>query len=244
MSQLTQAKGITMGMEAERRAMPYCMGSLYWQLNDCWPVVSWSSIDFMGNWKALHYKAKKSFQDVLVSSFMKEDTLRVSLVSDKLKSKEGLITYEFLDFKGNIQANIQDSITVKANASTEIFSIGIDQVQPDHVATVLKVTLTTDDADFNTSSLHYLARPKDLQLPKEDISTKITKTEDGFSIEVSSKTLQKDVFFYTKAKGHFSDNFFDVLPNETITIIFKTEAETLDDLAFKTLNGIQQPIVK
>jgi beta-mannosidase len=244
MSQLTQAKGITMGMEAERRAMPYCMGSLYWQLNDCWPVVSWSSIDFMGNWKALHYKAKKSFEDVLISSTIAEDTLSIHVVSDKLTTKKGLVEYQFLDFEGNVQANVKDSVTIEANSAKEIFSTGIDQYQPDAVSTVVKVTVTTDNPEYNSTSLHYMVKPKELKLPKENISTKVTKIDGEFRIEVSAQTLQKDVFLYTNAKGHFSDNFFDVLPNQTVTITFTTDAENIDDLAFKTLNGIQQNIAE
>jgi beta-mannosidase len=91
----------------------------------------------------------------------------------------------------------------------------------------------------NAYSLFYVAKPKDLELPEQDVSTKITKINGGFEIKVSAKTLQKDVFLYTKAKGHFSDNFFDVLPNRTITITFETEASTIDDLEIKTLNGIK-----
>ena len=73
--------GITKGMEAHRRARPYNMGSLFWQLNDCWPAVSWSSIDFFGNWKALHYSAKKAFKNVLISSEIDKDTLKVFIVN-------------------------------------------------------------------------------------------------------------------------------------------------------------------
>jgi len=61
-SQLLQAEGMRTAIEAHRRAKPYCMGSLYWQLNDCWPVVSWSGLDYYGNWKALHYFVKRAFE--------------------------------------------------------------------------------------------------------------------------------------------------------------------------------------
>lgn len=252
MSQLTQAKGITMGMEAERRAMPYCMGSLYWQLNDCWPVVSWSSIDFMGNWKALHYKAKKSFEDVLISSVVEDDTINTYIVSDKLEALKGGFTLEFLDFNGKVIHNVKQTLTVAANTSQLVAKIPVADINANpsdyvmkavFVSTPLNVNAQTSSSS-NSSSLFYVAKPKELQLSKEDISTKITKIEGGFSIEISAKTLQKDVFFYTKAKGHFSDNFFDVLPNETITITLITEAENIDDLAFKTLNGIQQHLEK
>ena len=60
-SQIIQALAIKTAVEIHRMSMPFCMGTLYWQLNDCWPVASWSSIDYFGKWKALHYKTKKSF---------------------------------------------------------------------------------------------------------------------------------------------------------------------------------------
>lgn len=247
MSQLTQAKGMTMGMEAQRRAMPYCMGSLYWQLNDCWPVVSWSSIDFMGNWKALHYKAKKSFEDVLISSIVENDTINTYIVSDKLHALEGDFTLEFLEFNGKNIHTKQQKVSIPANTSQLVVKTALAEVEGNPSDYVMKGTFISSSSSAsasNSTSLFYTARPKDLQLPKEDITTKVTKIDGGFSIEVSAETLQKDVFFYTKAKGHFSDNFFDVLPHQTVTITFTTEAKTLDDLAFKTLNGIQQNLVK
>ena len=67
-SQVLQAEGVKVAMEAHRRAMPYCMGSLYWQIDDCWPVASWSSIDYYGRWKALHYTAKNSYAPILISA--------------------------------------------------------------------------------------------------------------------------------------------------------------------------------
>ena len=79
-SQLLQAEGISMGMEAHRRNRDICMGSLYWQLNDCWPVASWSSIDYYGKWKALHYKTRESFATNLISSLTSLRTV-VELIS-------------------------------------------------------------------------------------------------------------------------------------------------------------------
>ena len=66
-SQLLQADGIRYGVEHYRRNRGRCMGAIYWQLNDCWPVISWSSIDYYGRWKALHYYAKRFFAPVMLS---------------------------------------------------------------------------------------------------------------------------------------------------------------------------------
>ena len=84
-SQVLQAEGIRSGIEAHRRAKPYCMGTLYWQLNDCWPAVSWSGIDYFGRWKALHYHVKKAYKKILVSMTEDNGILRVYIVSDALE---------------------------------------------------------------------------------------------------------------------------------------------------------------
>ncbi|KAA2292651.1 glycoside hydrolase family 2 protein, partial [Clostridioides difficile] len=75
MSQVLQAEAMKTAIEAHRRRKPFCMGTLYWQMNDCWPVASWAGMDYLGRWKALQYYAKRSFSDVLVSvDGTKEDT--------------------------------------------------------------------------------------------------------------------------------------------------------------------------
>lgn len=70
--QVLQADAVKMGMEAFRRDRPYCMGGIVWQLNDCWPVASWSSRDYYGRWKALHYFTRKAYDDILVSPRVKD----------------------------------------------------------------------------------------------------------------------------------------------------------------------------
>ena len=86
------------------------------------------------------------------------------------------------------------------------------------------------------TTLNYFVSPKDLKLKQAPIEKKITKISEGFQIELSSIILQKDVFLFCDEKGHFSDNFFDLLPNETKTIVLKTNAETLQGLKLKTFN--------
>ncbi|MFK8060514.1 MAG: glycoside hydrolase family 2 protein [Polaribacter sp.] len=94
-------------------------------------------------------------------------------------------------------------------------------------------------AEFNNAtSYFYFTKPKDLNLPKGEIEKEITKTKDGFKISLKSEVLQKDVFLFSNEKGHFSDNYFDLLPNETKVIKFKTDSKSLNDLEIKTLNNI------
>src|SRR5690606_20045779 len=114
-SQILQAYGIGKGIEAQRRNKPYTMGSLYWQLNDCWPAVSWSGIDSFGNWKALQYQVKKSFEDVLVSFERAGGKLKVFVVNDKLENLEGNFKIEIIDFDGNVLKNYDQRILVGKN---------------------------------------------------------------------------------------------------------------------------------
>ncbi|MEZ4792054.1 MAG: glycoside hydrolase family 2 protein [Gelidibacter sp.] len=230
MSQLLQSYGITKGIEAHRRAKPYNMGSMYWQLNDCWPAVSWSSIDFLGNWKALHYKAKKSFKNVITSSTIQNDTLKTFIINDETKEQRGSLSLRLLDFKGNELWSVCDTTSVEPLSSELKYALDLKTVKFNRNEVVLETSFN------NSVSYFYFVRPKELLLPVSDIEKTITRTDNGFTIELLSQTLQKDVFLYSDSKGKFNDNFFDLMPNERKTIEFKTRAGDLEDLKIKTLN--------
>ncbi|WP_347922166.1 glycoside hydrolase family 2 protein [Pontimicrobium sp. SW4] len=229
MSQLLQAYGITKGLEAQRRAKPYNMGTLYWQLNDCWPSISWSSIDFFGNWKALHYKTKKAFDNVLISSKVEGDILKTFIINDNLEAVTDTLHLKLIDFSGKELWTYSKEITALENSSELMHELNLINIDKRNAVLISSFN--------NTTSTHYLAKPKDLKLQQADINHEITKISSGFKIKLSSSTLQKDVFLFTKTKGHFSNNFFDLLPNESIEIELETEAETLEGLKIKALNG-------
>jgi beta-mannosidase len=95
-----QAEGVKFALEGHRRAAPFCMGSLFWQINDCWPVASWSSTDYYQRWKALQYFAKKGFEPVLVSPYTTSDSLKVDIINDKLTEIKAQLVVKVLDFDG------------------------------------------------------------------------------------------------------------------------------------------------
>ncbi len=236
MSQLLQARGITLGIQAQRRAKPYNMGTLYWQLNDCWPAVSWSSIDYLGNWKALHYKAKKAFENVLISAEEKNDSLQIYVVNDSFKKLSEALSIKLIDFDGTTIYEKQ-MVAESAEGSSEIvFTLPLKTLNFDKTFCVLKVSFGKSEY------LHYFVNPKDLKLSENEIEieTEIEKVKEGFKVTLSSKTLQKDVFLTADEKGKFEDNFFDVLPNESKTILFTTESKTTPKLKLKTLNQFIQ----
>ena len=229
-SQLLQAKGIVMGIEAQRRAKPYNMGTLYWQLNDCWPAISWSGIDYFGNWKALQYKVKNAFENVLISSIIEENNVKTYIINDTFQTIKGTLQLKIIDFYGNeIWSDVKE-IESTENSSQEFYQFPIAKIDKKSTLLITKFN--------NQTSYFYFVKPKELKLPKSNIQQKIVKTDKGFSITIESTVLLKDVFLFTKDKGHFSDNFFDVLPNQTKTVFFETKTTNLVDLKIKTLNKI------
>ncbi|WP_439152240.1 beta-mannosidase [Winogradskyella sp.] len=229
-SQLLQAYGVTKGIEAQRRAKPHNMGTLYWQLNDCWPAVSWSSIDYLGNWKALHYKVKRAFDNLLVTSEIKNGLLDIWLVNDNLEYYKDNLLIKIIDFEGNLLWADLKIIDVNPNSSQIKRTIDLNSLNLDKDEVIVVSYFK------KRRHVRYLTKPKDLKLKQVEIQKTITKTDNGFSIELSSKLLQKDVFLDTKEKGHFSDNFIDLLPNQTVIIHFKTDSQFLEDLRIKSFN--------
>lgn len=224
-SQLLQARGMQIAIEAHRRAKPYNMGTLYWQLNDCWPVVSWSSIDYLGNWKAFHYQAKRSFEPVLLSVAETDKSYDVYLISDLLKELKADINFELIDFKGKVLWKANQSDNIKADASKKILSINKSELaQFDLSKAVLKISA---EKDTTFEKLFFFNKPKDLKLLKPDIKIiKISPTE----IEISTDMLAKGI--YLIGDTHFSDNFFDLLPGTSKRI---TLSKPLDKIEVMSL---------
>ncbi|MBV1922830.1 MAG: glycoside hydrolase family 2 protein [Flavobacteriaceae bacterium] len=230
-SQLLQAHGITKGINAHRRAKPYNMGTLYWQLNDCWPVVSWSSIDGLGNWKALHFKAKKAFENILISTEEKDDVVEIFVVNDTFSEISDTLQVKHMDFKGNILSEEKTLVKSEANSSSVLKTFSFFEKEFDTSFTFLKITYG------NEQYLHYFSKPKNLKLDIDEIDSEIIKNEDGFLITLQSETLQKDVFLSFDKKGKISDNYFDLLPNESKTVQFYTKMDNIE-LKVKTLNQL------
>ena len=211
-SQLLQAEGMKTAIEAHRRAKPYCMGTLYWQLNDCWPVTSWSSIDYYGNWKASHYQAKRSYENIIVSINEEDDKLKINIVNDELKKQEGTVEMKLIDFKGNILWNKSIEVLIKSNSSSVYFSIDKNEFSKfDLKQIVLSASLKLND-ERKISSEYYFVKPKDLLLEKPEIN--LTYVKDS-TYQITTNVFAKDVFISSQSEyGRWSDNYFDLLPNE------------------------------
>lgn len=239
-SHLTQAEAMKTAIEAHRRNKPVCMGSLYWQFNDCWPVASWAGIDYYGNWKASQYFIKKSFEDVIIPVIEENGKLNIYLTSERRENLKGEIKVRIIDFLGKAIYKKEIPIEAVYKESILAFSERSDRLKgklKNNI--VLRAEFVYKDKPI-TSANYYFDKIKDLKLPKLDISHRAYKTNKGYQIEIYSKNLVKNLYIELNVtKGRFSDNYFDMLPGEVKVIDFITK-ESIDinkKITFYTINN-------
>lgn len=226
-----QGHGIRHGLEAHRRNRPYCMGTLYWQLNDSWPVVSWSGIDYYGNWKALHYQAKRAFAPIHINPLRQGDSLSVYLLSDRLDTLENMtLEMKITGFEGQKAGKpVQlKSLSVPANTSRCVFRTELAALLPSAERPLVEVlrssymqlVLKDKSGRSVAETVYFFEKTKDLLLPQVAISYKKKQTDGTCELTLQASALAKDVFLEVPVQGaRFSDNFFDLLPGQRKTIV-------------------------
>ncbi len=252
--QVLQATVIKYAAEAHRRAMGRNWGSLYWQLDDCWPVASWSGIDYYGRWKALHYFARQFFAPVLVSPIEEKGNdqkpvVNVWVVSDRRTDTPARLTVRLLDFQGRELWRKEQEVRLAANASQVYLSMPRSEAlgAADPTRVVLVAELTEQGRPL-ARNLLWFAKTKDLTLAPPELRVDVAPASGGeggegdnagaLAVKVTAHALARAVYLTSGAgaggaeiPGRFDDNFFDLLPGETRTVIFRparpTTAEAL-----------------
>lgn len=232
-----QGHGMRHGIEAHRRNRPYCMGSLFWQLNDSWPVVSWSSIDYYGNWKAMQYQSQRAFAPVLINAIKEGDDLCVYLISDELQDRDDVrLTVELMDFDGKSHGKWTQNGKLTANTSMLFLKKRVDEFlsKQDAATSFLRFTLKAKNGAALADEVFYFAYPKDQKLPEARIETSVKKRGEVIEMTLKTDKLARDIFIEVPVQGvRFSDNFFDLLPGQRKKItITSPEGYSLKDFTF------------
>lgn len=223
MTQWFQAEAVKVAMEAHRRAKPYCMGTLFWQLNDCWPVVSWSSIDYYGRWKALQYYSRRAYAPVLVSPYLAEDgTVSVKVVSDRIEEFNGTLETYVMGFDGNIIKQTDVRCYVNAEGTKDVFRIESHELDGD---TFLYVRLVEGNT-IVSENLFFNRYPDEYTRLKPNISIEAVKTDDGIEMILSTDKLARCLYLYTDNENDFfEDNYIDLIPGFSRRIFVKTDKD-------------------
>jgi beta-mannosidase len=219
-SQVMQAEAIKMGAEHLRRSRPRTMGSLYWQLNDCWPVASWASIDYYGRWKALQYYARRFYNDLLVSPNEENSALQIYVVSDRQQVQPAQLRVRLLDLTGKVLEEKSVDIQVKPLASDVYLSLPTTQIlaqrQRDHVFIDAELLVAGKVVSRN---LYFFGKMKDIPLPQPDIKADIESAGAGYRVTLQSSLLARDLYLsFGDVDAKFSDNYVDLLPGESAQI--------------------------
>ncbi len=227
-SQVLQAEGIKIGTEHLRRNRPRTMGAIYWQLNDCWPVASWSSIDYYGRWKALQYYARRFYNDLLVSPHQENGGLAVYVVSDKTTSVEGELRLRVMTFDGKVLIEKKQNVQVTPLASKIYLELPIEESLTAKGIDPTKAVVATDLTVAGTvvsSNVIYMAPTFEVHLPPAPLKTELAKNGESYRLRVSSPVLARSVYIsFGEVDAEVSDNYFDLLPGQTVEIAIKTAA--------------------
>jgi beta-mannosidase len=222
LSQILQGVAMQHAVEHWRRAMPRTMGALYWQLNDCWPAPSWSSIDSLGRWKALHYLARRFYAPCLISGLAdpQAGTVELYLTSDLPQPEPGVVSWLLTDTTGTTLEQSRLEVVIPARQSTRIHTLRLSsmsaKVEPGH--SLLWLELEAGD-HLVAENLVLLARPKRLQLPTPEITLETKPLGDGsYAVTLASRQPALWMWLALATPARFSDNFVHLRPGKPLTI--------------------------
>ena len=222
LSQIQQGLAIKTAVEYWRSLKPHCMGTLIWQLNDTWPVASWASLDYGGNWKAMHYQARRFFSPVGVFAIPSDDGVNIdmAMVNDTAGLAEVTAEFFTVGMDGRTVPLTRAQGTCRADAASTLVSLPAASIPEGHV---LMWTFRGSDGSEGRGH-HVKGTYKQLELEPAGLSARTTRNADGaYEIALSAKGLALFVMIEANVPGRFSDNVFDMIGGESRSIGFVPE---------------------
>jgi beta-mannosidase len=213
-SQLNQAEALKFGIEHYRRLKGRCWGTIFWQLNDCWPVQSWAIIDSLGEPKAAYYASKRFYAPVLLSLVRKDGLVEAHLVNDHLSEIEGKLRIALMSMNGDILAEAAHDTGVAANGNGLVGSLSLTAATGRERDVLVYATFTTAQVDTVENTL-LLVEPKELRPVSTPISVSIIGESRGeIVLELSAKRFVPYVWLRSSDNAilRLGDNFFHLLP--------------------------------
>ncbi|HEY5741386.1 MAG TPA: glycoside hydrolase family 2 protein [Terrimicrobiaceae bacterium] len=240
LSQINQAYCIKVAVEHFRRSMPRTMGALYWQLNDCWPGFSWSSLEFGGRWKALHFAARRFFAPVLVSAYVPGDEwmgmgniwrsnireVHLHTVCDMPDKTTGLLSWALFHLDGRLLEAGEKSVFLGYGQSHRQKTLDLSKRLKTYGArnVILRIRLETERGATSEDTV-FLTAPKFIELPRTTISTTVERaTQKEFQLGFHCRSFHHAVQIDLPNIAHkVDDNYFDLYPGEMRKVRLCTE---------------------
>jgi len=226
LSQLLQAEAVRYGVEYWRRNRACTSGALYWQLNDCWPVASWASLDYYGRWKALHYAARRFFAPVLLSAEETDTSVLLEVTSDLVSDWHGSVRWSLETLGGEVLEAGEETVEVPGLSSVKACVLDFSDVfsGSDRRDVILVYELWQAGERVSMGVVSFVPS-KHLKLTNPAIELSIAESEGGFSVEVTARSLARFVWLdLPDMDVVFSDNFFDLPAGRSVTVMVPTPA--------------------
>jgi beta-mannosidase len=220
LSMVLQAEGIRYGVEHWRRHARRVSGTLYWQLNDCWPVASWSSLDYYGRWKALHYAARRFYAPLLLSIEDAPPCQSIFLSSDLLEEWQGSVHWALTTLDGKVLASAEKAAHVEPLGATAVEKLDFSEFLNDDSRRELAFVAELWQGDRRLATqTAFFAPTKHLSLVDPQINADVTLKEGLLAIELSARSLARLAeCSLTGADVVFSDNYFDLPARKVIRV--------------------------
>lgn len=222
LTQVNQAQAIGMAARHHRACRPVTLGSLYWQLNDTWPAISWSSIDWYGRWKLLNFEAKRFFANQAIVAEHKGGATHVAVVSDATTPMPATWRLSVRDMAGQILSTREDAVTLAPLSATEVARIddaALFTTAPAN-ASYAVAELMVAGAPVSRTIVER-ALPRDMAYP----DPQLTATWTDKRVTVRAGALARAVMLdFGGVVAQPSDNGFDLLPGESVTVEVASDA--------------------
>jgi beta-mannosidase len=218
LTMVLQAEGIRFGVEHWRRHMDRVKGTLYWQLNDTWPVASWSSIDYFGRWKALHYAARRFYAPVLLSLREEGTQVDVHVSSDLMTNWQGTIRWSLVTLSGQVIEQGSESVVVNPLSDCKVVTLTFPLSPDERREAILLAELFQEDQRVSLTAAAFSPN-KHLKLTDPELNVQVSRQGDLVEIAVSAQSFAR--FVEVTVEGAdiiFSDNYVDVPGGWTITV--------------------------
>jgi beta-mannosidase len=212
LSMVLQAEGIRYGVEHWRRCMDRVAGTLYWQLNDCWPVVSWSSLDYFGRWKALHYAARRFYAPLMLSIEDQPPLQRIHVISDLCQPWLGSVRWSLETLGGDVMEAGEEKVEAAPLSSTHVCTIDCSQhVSDDNRRKTIFVAELWQGEQRVAMQTATFVSTKQLSLTESGMTIELHNEDGRLAIEIVSRSFARLVELSLEDTDvNFNDNYFDL----------------------------------
>ena len=223
-TQILQADCLETAISHFRSNRGRCLGSTYWQVNDCNPVISWATIDYYGRWKAAHYVVKRCYAPVIVNLRKEENEVTFYVSTEKMEAAEYTFYYKIVHQEKGVLESGSKTVQMKPLSAKAVEMITLPDLSLDDSRNTYIVYGLLENGEEVASKVKLLAKPKQFYFKNPKIGVNMEETDQAYVLTLTAKELAGRVGIeFVNTDAILSDNYFDLLPEEPKTVMIAKE---------------------